>query len=417
MYKTSYNKSKCQIGIVHIGYGAFHRAHQAIYIDDYMEKSGDLRWGIAAVNIKHEGFITINEYLVKTPMSYRLVRSHLQFMDWTQDKISAGRVIALPSVHVITITVTESGYTRNSPIFEYLAYGLALRASPITVICCDNMRKNGAVLETRFLEYLYTTNQPELADWVKENVSFPSCMVDRITPRTTDDLRNQIAIVYPEYRHNPIQTEEYSQWVIEDKFASHFPDLSQVGVTITDNIEPYEEAKIRILNGGHTCLAYIGALSGYTTFDQVMNDSLHREYFRQLMTTEIIPSIDICLPFDVHKYAKQVEERFANPSNVDNLERICMDGYTKFQNFVVPSLLKCLEQGVYPICIYKSIVSWYKYANLENSYKESKWELIKPLLDDIDAFVSNETLWGSIPVKYTCFSRHLKYLLCNKVYN
>jgi len=255
MYKTSYDKSECQIGVIHIGYGAFHRAHQAVYLDDYMEKTGDLRWGIVAVNLRNEGFREIEDYVLKTPSQCRLVRSHLDYVDWTQSRAIAKHLLTLPSVHLISITVTESGYSPGSPLFEYLACGLRNRNSPITIMCCDNIRQNGLVLETQFLAYLYQTNQHELAIWVKENVKFPSCMVDRITPRTTEFLKEEIEEMFPGYGNNPVQTEEYSQWVIEDNFASAFPDLSLVGATVTSNLEPYEETKIRILNGGHTSLA------------------------------------------------------------------------------------------------------------------------------------------------------------------
>jgi len=263
------------MGIVHIGYGAFHRAHQAMYIDDYMEKTGDLRWGIVAVNLRNEGFREIDDYIVKTPSMHKIVRSHLDYIDWTKNRTIAKYLLTLPSVHLITITVTESGYTPGSPLFEYLACGLRNRKTPVTIMSCDNIRQNGIVLETQFLAYLYQTNQYELALWIRENVKFPSCMVDRITPRTTDALRHAVDAIYPGYGQTAVQTEEYSQWVIENKFASEFPDLTKVGVTITDKLDPYEETKIRILNGGHTSLAYMGAISGYRTFDQEHNCVVH----------------------------------------------------------------------------------------------------------------------------------------------
>jgi D-arabinitol 4-dehydrogenase len=400
-----YDKSECQTGIVHIGYGNFHRAHQAMYIDEYMEKTGDLRWGIVAVNLRNEGFREIDDYIVKTPTKYTRVRSHLDYIDWTKNRTIAKHMLTLPSVHLITITVTESGYTPGSPLFEYLACGLRNRRNPITILCCDNIHQNGVVLETQFLAYLYQTNQHELADWIRENVKFPSCMVDRITPRTTDTLRNEIEDVFPGFGYNAVQTEEYTQWVIEDKFASDFPDLTQVGVVITKDIEPYEETKIRILNGGHTSLAYLGALAGYSTFDEVMNDESCRNHFKELQKQEIGPSIDIELPFDIYEYIDKVEERFSSSTNVDDLDRICMDGFTKFHTFVVPSLRKCLEQGKRPIHIYKSIAAWYIYSKRfargckRIRYNEPNWNLLEPLLRDgaVDAFVTNERLWGDIP--------------------
>lgn len=419
-----YDKTNCQMGIVHIGYGAFHRAHQAMYIDDYMEKTGDLRWGIVAVNLRNEGFREIYDYIVKTPSMHKMVRSHLDYIDWTKNRTIAKHLLTLPSVHLITITVTESGYTPGSPLFEYLACGLRNRKTPVTIMSCDNIRQNGIVLETQFLAYLYQTNQYELALWIRENVKFPSCMVDRITPRTTDVLRRAVDAIYPGYGKTAVQTEEYSQWVIEDKFASEFPDLTQVGVVITKNIEPYEETKIRILNGGHTSLAYLGALSGYKTFDQVMNDPTHREHFRNLQKYEIAPSIDIDVPFDIYDYIDTVEERISSDTNVDDLDRICMDGFTKFHTFIVPSLRKCLEQGKRPIHLYKSITAWYIYARrfgrgcTKIKYSEPNWILLEPLLRDgvVDLFVSNERLWGDIPRKYITFTRDLKTILMSQTY-
>ena len=424
MYKTTYDKAECQTGIVHIGYGAFHRAHQAAYIDDYMEKTGDLRWGIVAVNLRNEGFREIDDYVLKTPSSYRLVRSHLDYIDWTKNRTVAKHMLALSSVQLVTVTVTESGYAPGSPLFEYLACGLRNRKTPITVMCCDNIRQNGIVLETQFLAYLYQTNQYELADWVRENVKFPSCMVDRITPRTTDIVRREVEELFPSWGNSAIQSEEYTQWVIEDKFASDFPDLSQVGAIITNDIEPYEETKIRILNGGHTSLAYLGALSGYDTFDQVMNDTAHRKHFRMLQEEEIIPSLDIDLPFDVYEYIDKVEERISSETNHDDLDRICMDGFTKFHTFVVPSIRKCLEQKKRPIHIYRSIAAWYIYSRKfargckKIRYSEPNWLLLEPLLRDgaLDAFVSNERLWGDIPKKHITFTRDLKSILMSHTY-
>lgn len=419
-----YNKNNVQTGIVHIGYGNFHRAHQAMYIDEYMEKTGDLRWGIVAVNLMNEGFRDIHDYIVKTPSTYKLVRSHLDYVDWTKNRTVAKHMLTLPSVHLITITVTESGYSPGSPLFEYLACGLRNRKTPITIMCCDNIRQNGLVLKTHFLAYLYHTNQYELAEWIRENVKFPSCMVDRITPRPSEKLKREVERIFPGYGHNSIQTEEFTQWVIEDKFASEFPDLTQVGVTITDNIEPYEETKIRILNGGHTSLAYLGVLSGYNTFDEVMNDKDHREHFRNLQMEEIVPSIDHDLPFDIYEYVDTIEKRFTSSTNMDDLERICMDGFTKFHTFIVPSIRACLEKNKRPIHIYKSIAAWYIYARKfakgcsKIKYTEPNWILLEPLLKDgvIDSFVSNERLWGDIPKNHITFTRDLKTILLSHTY-
>lgn len=419
MYKTTYDKSDCQTGIIHIGYGAFHRAHQAVYVDDYMEKTGDLRWGIVAVNLRNEGFREIDDYVLKTPSSYRMVRSHLDYIDWTKNRTVAKHMLTLPSVHLVTVTVTESGYAPGSPLFEYLACGLRNRGDPITILCCDNIRQNGIVLETQFLAYLYQTNQHELADWVKNHVKFPSCMVDRITPRPTQVFKQCVDSLFPGFGDGAIQTEEYTQWVIEDAFAGPFPDLSLVGATITKNIEPWEETKIRILNGGHTSLAYMGVLSGYKTFDEVMNDEKFKSHFKKLQVDEIIPSIDLDIPFDIHEYAEKIEERLSSSVNRDELDRICMDGFTKFHTFLVPSLKKCLEKGITPVNLYKSIAAWYIYTRKfakgcgKIAYSEPNWLLLEPLIRDgqVEAFMSSERLWGDIPKMYPSFSEHLRTIL------
>lgn len=424
MYKTTYDKTKCQTGIIHIGYGAFHRAHQAVYVDDYMEKTGDLQWGIVAVNLRYEGFRDIDNYVVKTPTSSRLVRSHLDFVDWTKNPTIAAHMLSLPSVHLITVTVTESGYAIGSPIFEYLACGFRNRTTPVTVLCCDNIRQNGCVLETRFVAHLYRTHQFALADWVKNNVTFPSCMVDRITPRAQESTRREVERLFPGFGQTVVQTEDYTQWVIENKFASAFPDLTQVGVVVTEDVLPYEETKIRILNGGHTALAYLGVLSGYRTFDQVMHNDAHLKHFKQLQHEDIVPSIDIELPFDVYDYVDTIEKRFSNSTNVDDLERICMDGFTKFHTFIVPSLRVCLQQGRRPFHTYRSIAAWYIYARkfakgcTKFAYKEPNWLLLEPLLHDnaVDAFVSNEMLWGDVPNTYSTFSKDLKSVLMSHTY-
>jgi D-arabinitol 4-dehydrogenase len=168
----------------------------------------------------------------------------------------------------------------------------------------------------------------------------------------------------------------------------------------------------------------LGVLSGYNTFDEVMNDKDHREHFKKLQMEEIVPSIEQDLPFDIHEYVDTIEKRFTSSSNMDNLERICMDGFTKFHTFIVPSLRACLEKNKRPIHIYKSIAAWYIYARKfargcsKIKYTEPNWILLEPLLKDgaIDSFVSNERLWGDIPKNHITFTRDLKTILLSHTY-
>ena len=304
LHQTDYNVEACDIGVVHIGYGAFHRAHQAVYLDDYMQRTGDLRWGISAVNLRavdsasfHASTRSKDGYVLKTiapdaSQEFRLVRPHLAFVDAAQDMPGALDQLAQSSVTVASITVTESGYYfsddwsldltapaiseelnggSTQTIYGYLAKALAKRAekidAPISILCCDNIRSNGQVLENALLRYLSAAGDHDLADWVRCKATFPCSMVDRITPRTSDALQAEVAHLYPHNSNAPIHAERFAQWVLEDKFAAPMPDLREVGVQVVGNVEPYEEAKIRILNGGHTGLAYLGALAGHQTFD------------------------------------------------------------------------------------------------------------------------------------------------------
>ncbi|MBL4726150.1 MAG: hypothetical protein JKY83_05665, partial [Rhizobiaceae bacterium] len=220
VHATTYDREKCDIGFVHLGYGAFHRAHQAVYIDDYMEVSGDLGWGIAAVNLRPSEAAAFqsaqaveNGYLLKTTSpdgarDLRLVRSHCMFVDWSSQAKQAEDLLGLPSVHTVTITVSESGYYlkddaslnisdpvidseiaghASKSVYAYLTKALRRRVEahgqPLNILCCDNIRSNGHMLENNFLTYLQHIGDMELRSWVEDNVSFPCSMVDRITPR------------------------------------------------------------------------------------------------------------------------------------------------------------------------------------------------------------------------------------------
>ena len=285
--KTGYNRKSCNIGVVHLGFGAFHRAHQAVYIDDYMELTGDMNWGIAAVNLRRNDSVAFEEassaedgYVVKAidfddSTMFRLSRSHVKFVDAASQPEDAYDLFSLQTVKMVTLTVTESGYyfgsnwrldttaepissslsgSASETVYAFLAKALDRRAKtinePLTLLSCDNIRSNGRMLESALLEYLELNHQESLAKWVRKNVAFPCSMVDRITPRTTPTLQNEITELFPRHSIAPVHAETFSQWVIENKFAAAMPDLSKVGVQIVSDVEPYEEAKIRILNGG-----------------------------------------------------------------------------------------------------------------------------------------------------------------------
>ncbi len=446
--RTSYDRSAAKVGIVHLGYGTFHRAHQAVYFDDYMEITGDLNWGIAAVNLRPEDsepFVRAQKanggYLLKTTTpsgenSLRLVRSHLGFTDWSKDRSVAEQLLSQESVHGITITITESGYCLDHggalnfdepilqgeisghpprSVYAYLASALEQRAqaidAPISVLCCDNIRANGRMLKSNFRIYLEATDRLDLAEWVEKKVTFPNSMVDRITPRVTDELIQETDAMFSGKALSPIHSESFTQWVLENRFANSMADLTQVGVEVVGQVDAFEEAKIRILNGGHSGLAYFGALAGHKTFDQTINDPTLRSYFEAWQRQEVLPGLAINLPFDKYAYLDQVTERFQNAAITDQLERICMDGWSKIPIYIKPTLESCLNQGKIPHNGYKVVASWYVYSRRFSAgmmpirYHEPYWDLLEPLLapKQEESFAKCTQLWTTMPSDFPDF--------------
>ncbi len=447
---SQYSQSDCEIGVVHLGYGAFHRAHQAVYIDNYMEQSGDLRWGIAAVNLRAaeagtfaEQSENTNGYILKSvapsgEVALSRVRSHVAFADWSGDAAGAEALLARPSVKMVTITVTESGYYTDpngsldlkdptiaaevageakTSIYAYLAAALTGRKSaidaPITVSCCDNIRSNGKMLKRNFTAYLSALGMTDLQAWVAENVAFPCSMVDRITPRASDELAQELSGVVGEPVTHPIMAEAFAQWVLEDNFAAEMPDLGTAGVTITNNVDPFEETKIRVLNGGHTCLAYLAALNGVKTFDQAMTVPALFDHFWAFETQEVLPALTLDLPFSKMEYLESIKARFENPAIADTVARICADGFAKFSIFIRPTLQECLDQGIMPHNGIASIASWYVFSlhaqagRITFDYVEPNWDTLKTLLGSED-FIQSKQLWGDIPANHPEFAETLR---------
>ncbi len=453
VYETTYDRGSCSVGIVHLGYGAFHRAHQAVFVDDYMEVSGDLNWGIAAVNLRGEENASFSAnshtgegYVLKSiapdgATELRRVRSHLKYIDWSTDQAVAEAIVGASNVHMITITVTESGYytdptgalNPSDPIiaaeiagqpgrsvYAYLSAALAHRMAtidkPITVLCCDNIRSNGKMLRNNLGAYLTHTGQMDLAKWVASNVTFPCSMVDRITPRSTPEMQQEIEKVLGPQSVQPITAEAFMQWVLEDNFAGKMPDLAQAGVTITKDVDPYEEAKIRILNGGHTCLSYLAALEGVKTFDAAMRVPELFEHFWAYETEEVLPGLTIDLPFDKLEYLGSICDRFKNRAIADTVSRICADGLAKFPIFIRPTLNGCLEQGIMPLNGIRTIASWYVFCQhsaagrISFEYLEPAWSHLLPMLtpDGREDFIMSRQLWGDLPETYPNFADALR---------
>lgn len=453
VFATGYDRSACDVGVVHLGFGAFHRAHQAVYIDDYMDRSGDLRWGVAAVNLRgseaghfetaHDDIARHDGYFLKSisaegEVALRRVRPHVVFEDWSIDRAKAESLLSRDSVHLVTITVTESGYYTDpkgdlntadptiaaevtgedaTSVYGYLRAALALRkngtGAPITIACCDNIRQNGKMLRRNLNAYLIACDDAELATWVDANAAFPCSMVDRITPRSSDALGVELTALIGSTVASPIMAEDFIQWVLQDSKAADMPDLAQAGVTVTADVDPYEETKIRVLNGGHTALAYMAALEGIETFDAAMRVPHLNAHFQSFETAEVLPAITLDLPFSKDDYLIDIARRFSNEAIGDTVARICADGMAKFPIFVRPTIEGCLAQDITPIYAIRSIASWYVFSRhvaagkIPFNYVEPSWDDLEALLGT-DTFLTNHQLWGDIPETYPAFVETLR---------
>ena len=448
----SFKREECKIGIVHLGVGNFHRAHQALYINNYINDTKELDWGICGINLRKEERENFNflknrdgKYILKTTSTdgdteFSEIHSINKLIDWSKDKEEAENILTDKNVEILTMTVTESGYyineennlnlnldivkdniqqKENTIIFSFLLSALKKRMvsidKEITLLCCDNIRENGLMLEKCLKQYVKASNELELFQWIEKKVSFPSCVVDRITPRAPEYLASEIKEKFDIDENSSVMAEPFIQWVIEDNFIGKRPNLEKVGVKFVQNVFPYEEAKIRILNGGHVALSYIGALKGHETYDEAICDRELQQYFFELERKEIIPALGNEAPFDLEEYMITIFERFKNTNIGDKLERIAMDGVGKFPIFILPTINKCFELNIIPENSIESIASWYIFMKkIENktlkfNYYEPSWEWIKQYLKDdmLEKFIYNSDLWGETPKKYPMFGEVL----------
>ena len=338
---------------------------------------------------------------------------------------------------MVTITVTESGYyfdkdkqlkittkdiqndlNGGTPltVFGALTKGLRVRMEsnglPITIACCDNIQENGVMLKQCFNQYLNESGDEALLNWVSKNVSFPSSMVDRITPKVNAKELLKIQESFSRSDDCSVISEDFIQWVIEDKFSGKKPPLSSVGVEIVDDIEPYENTKIRILNGGHTALAYLGVLQGHETYDSALSDPELSDFFDSIQTKEIISSLPREPSINYLDYLSTTKKRFGNQNLPDSLSRICMDGGSKFPIFLLPVVEWHLSKGEVPEFSLKAIASWYIFLcqvitnKVSFDYVEPKWSMLTPFLVEGGelGFATDSELWGDIPQKYPDFA-------------
>ncbi len=378
-----YDRSKLTPGIVHIGVGNFHRSHEALYVEEAMQRSNAFDWAIQGVGImpgdasllralyEQDGLYTLVQRDDER-VEARVVGSIVPELLGVEDPEAIYEAIARPSTRIVSLTVTEGGYCvdgsgaldlehagvqhdlsqtgeRPKTVYGYLAEGLDRRRlrklEPLTVLSCDNLTGNGRVV-ARALSGFAEARDRELARWIRDRVTFPSSMVDRITPVTSDSDRDFLRSTYDIEDRCLVTCEPYRQWVLEDSFASGRPPLELAGVQFTSDVAPYQNVKIRLLNATHSAMGYLGYLCGYRYVHEVATAPEFTSYLTGLMDLEVTPLLAPLPGLELGPYKRAIMSRFANRAIVDTLLRICSDGSAKIPKFILPSIAEeLLREG------------------------------------------------------------------------
>lgn len=392
-----YSRDAVTPGIVHIGVGNFHRAHQGVYLDRLFNKQLDHDWGIIGSGImphdagkreqlgRQDWLSTIVEL---DPRGYtaRVCGSMIGFAEVS----SQGLIAALtkPEIRIVSMTVTEGGYFVNpksggfnaehpqilsdvhnpkqpQTVFGALFAALQMRHSkgiaPFTVMSCDNLPHNGAVAK-RAVVGLADIMAPELAEWIAAEVAFPNSMVDCITPATGDRERAMVANKFGIEDPAVVVCEPFRQWILEDTFSQGRPKLEEVGVEFVQDVAPYELMKLRILNGGHAAIAYPAALLGIHYAHDAAAAPLIKAYLEKLEKSEIIPTVPSLPGVDFKHYLEQAQERFANAEIGDTIPRLCQDGSNRQPKFILPTISDRLDRGLAIPGLALEVALWCRYC-------------------------------------------------------
>ena len=369
---------------LHLGLGSFHRAHQAVYMQN-LHDSGDNSWHIVGGNLRPDmqstmdalkaqgGAYTLETVSPAGERKYQKITSIQSIIDYDAELTGLIEVASNPATRIISFTVTEAGYYQDEhhqldpsyadlktdlagetrcTIYGAVAALLAARmdskAGPVTLLNCDNLRSNGHRFSHGLEQFLQLRGETELLEWVKENTSAPSSMVDRITPRPTADVRERVLAATGVDDAAALMGEDFIQWVIEDEFIAGRPAWENAGVEMVEDVMPYEEAKIRLLNATHSCIAWAGTLRGYLYIHEGTQDPDIRQLAYDYVTDDVIPCLTATqnpYPLDLAKYRDVVLDRFSNPNIQDTNQRVVMDGYSKIPGFILPTLEEALSGG------------------------------------------------------------------------
>lgn len=445
-HKTSvpnFDRSTVQSGILHIGVGNFHRAHQAVYANDLLNKGLNPDWGICGAGVRApdgimrakleaQNWLSSVVEVDAAGMTASVTGAMVDFLQVAQGHGPIIQAIAAPHTHIVSLTVTEGGYfidaateafdpshpdihhdTKNlampRTVFGAIVAGLAARraqtGTAVTIMSCDNLPGNGDITRAAVLGLAEAADK-DLAAWIVDNVTFPNGMVDRITPATTDRERNILLKKFDIEDAAPVFCEPFRQWVLEDNFADGRPEWEAAGVTLTSSVHDYEAMKIRVLNGGHAIVAYPGGLAGIEFVHDAMNQPDIEAFLRKTITEDVLPNVKSIPGQDAWEYLDQCITRFKNPGVADTISRLCFDGSNRQPKFIVPAIRDLLATGKVPKGLVLSAALWCNYCagQADNggliAANDPNWESLnevaKQAIDTPLVWLAQEQIYGDL---------------------
>ena len=438
--------------ILHLGLGSFHRAHQAVYLQALHDR-GDMSWELAGGHIRPDmpetiaalqaqgGAYTLETISPRNEHAYQRIGSIRRVVGYTPDLAGLLAIAIQPATKIISFTVTEAGYyldaknrldldtfadlradlaalrsrapadgTRSWTIYGALTALLRARraagAGPVTLLNCDNLRHNGERSRSGLLQYIAQLDDGALGAWIEANTTSPNAMVDRITPRPTPAVRERVKAATGIDDPAAVMGESFIQWVIEDNFIAGRPDWESAGAEMVSSVQAHEEAKIRVLNATHSCVAWAGTLVGHTYIHEGTLDPAIRRMAHDYVTNDVMPVLRPS-PIDLAAYRDVVLERFGNAAIADTNQRVAMDGFSKIPGFIAPTIHERLARGepidsvaMLPALFLAYLRVWHrggiKYTYHDQAMDPSVAHAMCDAADPVAAFCADAPLWGQL---------------------
>ena len=414
---TTYNRKEVGQSICHIGVGGFHRAHQAVYADDLLQKQEKQEWGLCGIgllphDIRIRNVLRDQDYLytvVERELGHdqaRIIGSIVNFLYAPENREIVLEKLASPDTKIVSMTITEGGYYLNQATGEFddqhpdikhdlehpetpnCSFGYLIEAlnrrrqrgqPPFTIMSCDNVQSNGEITKRMLLAFA-ELRDPAIRNWLEGDGAFPNSMVDRITPATTDAHRQFVREKFGIDDAWPVVPEAFRQWVIEDHFLHGRPAWEEAGAEMTSDVLPYEKMKMRLLNASHQTMCYIGMLVGYEYADEAMGDAEIVRFVQRMMDEEVTPILDPVPGIDLADYKQTLIRRFSNPAIKDTLIRLATEGSARIPKFVLPSIVDSLSSGTPNRLLIFTVATWFRYLTGTDD-RGHELQIIDPLKD------------------------------------